>query len=204
MYDCIIFDIDGTILDTREVSLLAVQKAYFEESGNLLPLAELSFAFGITTQNTAKRLHVADAVAFTNRIDEHYHHLSYKNRIFPGMKKAISDLYAQNTVLGIVTSKTIWEYQHDFRLFELEKYFKTAICVEDTPRHKPEPEPLFEFFARSGQRAETSLYIGDSANDQLCARAAGVDFALAGWGAVESLSAKYVLSEPDEIFDIMK
>jgi HAD superfamily hydrolase (TIGR01549 family) len=203
MYDCVIFDIDGTILDTREASLLSVQRAYFMESGKLLPFEEIDFAFGTTTLNTAKRLNVADAQTFIARIDENYHGLAHKNRIFPGMEETIRRLYALSVYLGVVTSKTIWEYEHDFAHFGLKQYFKTAICVEDTARHKPDPQPLFEFFARSGQSGKTALYIGDSINDQLCADAAGVDFALAEWGAVIALKAEHVLKTPEDLFKIL-
>ncbi|MPN26740.1 Phosphoglycolate phosphatase [bioreactor metagenome] len=76
--------------------------------------------------------------------------------------------------------------------------------MEDTPRHKPDPEPLFEFFARSGKKNDKALYIGDSANDQLCAKAAGVDFALAEWGATGGIEAKYILKAPTDIFELLK
>ncbi len=203
MYDCVIFDIDGTILDTREASLLSVQKAYFMESGTLLPLEEIDFAFGTTTRNTAKKLNVADAETFITRIDETYHQLAHKTGFFPGMEETIRHLFERNIYLGVVTSKTIWEYEHDFTKFGLKQYFKTAICVEDTKKHKPDAQPLYEFFTRSGQNSKTSLYIGDSINDQLCAKAAGVDFALAEWGATAELKAKYVLGMPEDVLKII-
>jgi HAD superfamily hydrolase (TIGR01549 family) len=203
MYDCIIFDIDGTILDTKEASLLSVQQAYFMESGKLLPFEEIDFAFGVTTKKTAQRLNVADADTFVSNIDRQYHLHSDKNRIFPGVEDAIRNLYEKGVYLGVVTSKAIWEYEHDFSHFGLTEYFGTAICVEDTKKHKPDPEPLFEFFSRSGQKKETALFIGDSANDQLCAKNASVDFALAGWGAAENLPAKYILDDPSQILKIV-
>jgi len=203
MYNCVIFDIDGTILDTREASLLSVQQAYFMESGRLVPFDEIDFAFGTTTRHTAKKLKVADADTFIARVDNAYHSLAEKNRIFPGMEDVIRRLFEKGVYLGVVTSKTVWEYDHDFTRFGLKKYFKTAICVEDAAKHKPDPEPLYEFFNRSGHNSKTALFIGDSKNDQLCARAAGVDFALAEWGAVIGLDAKYHMKEPEEILAVV-
>jgi HAD superfamily hydrolase (TIGR01549 family) len=203
MYNCIIFDIDGTILDTREASLLAVQKAYFEESGKLLPPEEFDFSFRTTTRNTAKILKVRDADRFISNIDRQYQFFSDRNRIFDGMEDVIRRLFEQNIYMGVVTSKSIWEYEHDFTHFNLSRYFGQAVCVEHTPKHKPAPEPLYKFFELSGQKSETSLYIGDSSSDALCAKSAGVDFALAKWGAIEDIAAKYYLDKPEELFDIL-
>ncbi len=203
MYDCVIFDIDGTILDTKEASLLSVQQAYFMESGKLLSFEEIDFAFGTTNRKTAQRLQVADADVFISNVDRQYHLHSDKNRIFPGIEDIIRRLYEKGVYLGVVTSKMIWEYEHDFSYFGLAEYFKTAICVEDTEKHKPDPEPLYEFFARSGQKKETALFIGDSVNDQLCAKHAGVDFALAGWGTAENLPAEYLLQQPGDIEELI-
>ena len=203
MYNCVIFDIDGTILDTREASLLSVQQAYFLESGKILPFEEIEFSFGTTTRNTAGILKVKDPDLFISNIDRQYHIFSERNRIFAGMEDVIRRLYAQNIYLGVVTSKTVWEYEHDFTRFDLTGYFGQAICVEHTPLHKPDPQPLYKFFELSGQSPENSLYIGDSGNDALCTQAAGVDFALAGWGATEDIPAKYYLDKPEDLYKIV-
>ena len=203
MYNCVIFDIDGTILDTKEASLLSIQQAYFHESGMILPFEEIEFSFGTTTQNTARILKVKDPEAFISNIDRQYHLHSDRNRIFPGMENVIRRLHEQKIFLGVVTSKTVWEYEHDFTRFDLTRYFGQAICVEHTSNHKPDPEPLYKFFELSGQDSKTSLYIGDSKNDALCAQGAGVDFALAGWGTIEDITAKYYLEKPEDLYTIL-
>ena len=136
-------------------------------------------------------------------IDRQYKIFSGCNRMFEGMKNVIRSLHNQNIYMGVVTSKTTWEYEHDFTHFDLSGYFGLAICVEHTPKHKPDPQPLLKFFELSGQDPATSLYLGDSTSDAQCAQGAGVDFALAGWGAVENLPAKYIPNDPMEILDIV-
>lgn len=203
MYNCIIFDIDGTILDTREASLLAIQQAYFLDSGRILPFEEIEFSFCTTTRNTASILKVKDVDRFISNIDRQYQMFSDRNRIFAGMEDVIRSLYEQKIYMGVVTSKTIWEYEHDFTSFNLTRYFGQAICVEHTEKHKPDPQPLYKFFELSGQDRSASLFIGDSGNDALCAEAAGVDFALAKWGATSDIQAKYFLDKPEELFEIL-
>lgn len=203
MYDCVIFDIDGTIIDSRESSLLSVQQAYFLETGRLLPFEEIDFAFGTTTLETARILGVPDAVRFIANVDEHYHKYSDRTQLFPGMEDVIRRLNERNVYLGVVTSKTVWEYEHDFTRFNLARFFGRAMCVEHTRQHKPDPEPLNMFFLLTGFSREKSLYIGDSTNDALCAQAAGVDFALAKWGATQEIAAKYYLEMPEDITEIV-
>lgn len=203
MYDCVIFDIDGTILNTREASLLAVQKAYQKESGILLPIEELEFTFGITTRETAKVFNIKDPDKFIAEIDRQYHLLSDRTRLFSGILDMIRTLNAHNIYLGVVTSKTIWEYEHDFERFQLKPYFGRAMCVEHTQKHKPDPEPLQMLFLLTGMKPQNSLFIGDTINDSLCARAAGVDFALATWGAVENIPAQYYPKDPGEALKIV-
>lgn len=203
MYNCVIFDIDGTILNTREASLLAVQQAYYEESGRLLPLEDFDFSFRTTTRNTAGILKVRDTEHFISNIDRQYQLYSKRNSMFSGMETVIRRLYEMGVYMGVVTSKTMWEYEHDFNSFNLARFFGQAICVEHTLKHKPDPEPLHKFFELSGQNGKTSLYVGDSSSDALCAQAAGVDFALAGWGATEDIPAKYVLKKPGDLFEIL-
>jgi HAD superfamily hydrolase (TIGR01549 family) len=204
MYDCVIFDIDGTILDTREASLLAVQQAYKIESGKLLPIEELEFSFGVTTREMSRVLNVKNPDRFIAEIDRQYDLHSDRNRVFPGLLDLIRSLHKQNIYLGIVTSKTIWEYQHDFDRFQLEPYFGRAMCVEHTQKHKPDPEPLNMFFLLTGMKPQKALYIGDNINDSLCARAAGVDFALATWGTEENIPSKYYPKVPGEILNIVQ
>jgi HAD superfamily hydrolase (TIGR01549 family) len=203
MYNCVIFDIDGTILDTRDASMLAVQQAYYQESGKLLPLEHFDFSFRTTTRNTAAILNVRDAEQFMSNIDRQYQIFSDRNRMFDGMENVIRRLYGQNIYMGVVTSKTTWEYEHDFTHFNLSRYFRKAVCVEHTERHKPDPQPLYKFFELSGQDPAVSLYLGDSTSDAYCAQGAGVDFALATWGAMEDIPAKYYLKKPEELFKIL-
>lgn len=203
MYNCLIFDIDGTILDTKEASLLAVQQAYFKESGKRLPLDEIEFSFGIPTRQTAGILNVADPDGFTAEINRQYQLYSNRIHIFPGLLQIIRSLFEQNIYLGVVTSRTVWEYEHDFEHFNLKPYFGRAMCVEHTQKHKPDPEPLNMFFSLTGMQPKKSLFIGDTINDSLCAKAAGVDFALAKWGTAENLPAKYHLKKPIEILTVV-
>ncbi|MBQ4088370.1 MAG: HAD hydrolase-like protein, partial [Clostridia bacterium] len=79
------------------------------------------------------------------------------------------------------------------------------VCADHTEKHKPEPEPLLKYMELTGAKPDEVLYIGDSKYDEMCAHAAGVDFALATWGATDlTLPAEWKPAEPMEIANIVK
>jgi pyrophosphatase PpaX len=83
------------------------------------------------------------------------------------------------------------------------------VGVEDTERHKPDPEPLFEALRRLGARPEEAAYVGDSPFDIRAAKAAGALAVAVGWGGIhpdERLLAEEpdaLVHEPGEILDLV-
>ena len=80
------------------------------------------------------------------------------------------------------------------------------ICVEDTPRPKPYPDPLQTYLNTARIHAEDALYIGDTLYDSLCAQNAGVDFGLAAWGnaAVQEIPADYLFKRPADVLSLLR
>ena len=68
-------------------------------------------------------------------------------------------------------------------LFQLRKYFPYAVCSDDILKPKPDPESILKFMEVANVHPKQTIYIGDTLNDFLAARGAGVDFGLAGWGS---------------------
>ena len=135
---------------------------------------------------------------------EDYSHLV---KVYDGIERNLIRLKGAGIYTGIVTSRTLVELENDFFPFGLQKYMRAITSADDTEKHKPEPEPLLEFLKISKVSPSSTLYIGDTIYDMKCANSAGIDFALALWGAKSSggiTDAKYVLKSPDEIWDVIK
>lgn len=206
MMKAVVFDIDGTMLDTREAILGTYAALLRELEPGARELPDLEFTLGIPTPAALERLGIADVVAAERRWLELYcGSFAQSNRLFDGIEEVVRGLRGRGLRLGIVTSKDRVEYAHDFVPLGLEEYFDVVVCVDDVERPKPDPEPMLKFLELSGMGAGETLYLGDTILDMACARGAGVKFALAGWGChrPEGIEADLWLEDPREVLALI-
>ncbi|MFV0243080.1 MAG: HAD family hydrolase [Lacrimispora sphenoides] len=206
-YKHIVFDIDGTLIDTEYAVLHSLQDTLIAVTGINREINELTFALGIPGKNALKKLNVPEHSI--SLILGHWEKCmsNYSNTVcvFQGISELLDALVQYGCELGIVTSKTREEFKQDFVPFDISKYFTTIICADDTVEHKPDPDPLFKYMEVSNANNNELIYIGDSVYDWECAKSAKVDFALAGWGSLSrEILADYYLEKPDDLLLIMR
>ncbi|AOR25004.1 HAD family hydrolase [Clostridium taeniosporum] len=205
MYKCILFDIDGTIIDTEKAVINSLQKLLKLEKGTTYPADELSFALGIPGFVALEKLNILDIDNATKKWNEYLKEFYSDIKVFNGLKEVIEKLYESNVKMGIVTSKTKQELIDDFYPFGLNNYFDYIVCADDTVQHKPEAEPILKCLELTKTIPSETIYIGDSIYDMQCAKNAGIDCALALWGAKnQDLNATIKLNNPKEILNIIK
>lgn len=205
MYKNIIFDIDGTLLDSKNAILTSLRDALYDETKHEYSLSELYFSFGITGEAALRQLKIKNIKGVGIRWLDYYKKHIADIKLFDGIEEVIKKLYSMNIYIGIVTSKYDIEFKNDFLRFDINKYFKLVICAEDTEKHKPDPDPILKFIEVAKIKKSETIYIGDAVYDMLCADRAGVDFALALWGAgePEKIKAKYILKNPEDILKLV-
>jgi len=207
MYKCVIFDVDGTLIDTEEGILASLQRVVKEELNQDIDLDKLKFALGIPGDAALRELGIKDIAKANHNWIKYGEDYSHLIKVYEGIEKNLERLQNTGIYIGIATSRTVQELENDFCPLGLKKYINTIISADDTEKHKPEPEPLLKFLEISKISPSSALYIGDTIYDMKCANGAGIDFALALWGAKSSdgiTDVKYVLKNPDEIWDIIK
>lgn len=207
-YRCIAFDIDGTLLDSAPADLAGLQAALKAELGLELPAEALLNTFGMPGREILSAIGVAeeDHARVMRVWKRGKRDRAAWMRVFPGIAETLAALRERGVLLGVVTSKRPESYAADFTPFGLDGYFDILVTCADTALHKPHPEPLYKFLERAGAGAREALYIGDSVYDRDCARAAGVDFALATWGSAhpDMEGVTWRLGKPEDILDILE
>ena len=189
----VLFDLDGTLIDTLP-DLHAAACAMLNDLGRPpLPLESIRAYVGRGIPNLIKRvlansLHVAEdpnppppeAVASYRR---HYARENGRNaKIYPGVLEGLASLRAQGVPLGVVTNKADTFIQPLLEQTGLSGYFEVLVGGDRLPKVKPDPMPLVWACGRLGVSPTEALFIGDSINDALAARAAGCPVFLLPYG----------------------
>ena len=187
----IVFDLDGTLVDTTDLILASCAHTFERHLGGVPPRATLVGTFGRSLPEVllevAKEAGVADpqgeaaAMLATYRAhnDEMHDELI---RPFPGIEELLASLAGQRVRLGVVTSKRERSARRGLARYGLESRFDVFVFHDDTVRHKPDPEPLRVGCRRAGVPAAASAYVGDSVHDIAAGRAAGMVTIAALWG----------------------
>lgn len=201
MYKHIVFDVDGTLINTEYAVLHSLQDTLKEVLNKNYEISELEFALGITGEAAIMQFGIANISETVDLWNKNLN--NYKNSVgvFDGIKEILSELSPEYK-LGIVTSKTKAEFDEEVTHFNLNKYFGVIICADDTKQHKPNPEPLLKYMELANAKPLETLYIGDSIYDMQCAKSCNVDFAFAKWGNKrQNIEAKYAILKP---LDLLK
>ncbi len=198
----IVFDVDGTLIDSEESSLRSLQGLMRETTGSAPELSELRFALGLAGEVTLKRLGIYSQAAM-DRWAELALAMADTLTVFPGVREALQGLSSSGADLGIVSSRYKGEYRDEVAPLGLDGFFGIKVLAEDTAEHKPTPAPMLEYLRRAGIPASEALYVGDTDYDRQCAQRAGVAFAFATWGADRPVEgADFVLETPADVLAV--
>ena len=181
MYKIVIFDIDGTLIDTEGTGVHSLIRTVKELMHREMSYDEAYTYFGIPSVNVPKLLEYPEPEEFADLWERYFVELRHLMKIFPGISEMMPVLSEAGCKIGCVTSRTRQEFENDPVVQPLRAYFEVEICAEDSLRHKPDPEPALEYLKRSGAEASSTIYVGDTIFDCRCAKGAGTEFMLADW-----------------------
>lgn len=182
-YDAVLYDFDGTLLDTVPVIMESFRIAFLEVTGKEEDRAFLLSTIGLPLIQAFSHYEpdiqrdLQDAyIRANNRL------LADGTRSFDGVEEGLRALKQMGVRQGVVTSKRRDAALVSIRQFGLDVYFDTIVTREDTKVHKPYPEPLFLGMKNLGiDDLRRVLYVGDSVHDLRSAANAGMDSAAVNW-----------------------
>jgi phosphoglycolate phosphatase len=191
----ILFDLDGTLLDTI---------ADLAEAANLM-LAELgrpalsqTHVLGFVGRGIGDLIHrclaesgepsTTEVIAAHEIFRRHYARVNGQITLpYPGVPELLEALAARRLKMAIVTNKSASFALPLLQQFDLMRYFGAFVCGDTLSVRKPDPAVIYHACNLLGAKLEESLMIGDSINDSLAARAAGVPVLLVKYGYSEGM-----------------
>lgn len=187
MTDAVLFDWDGTLLDSREALLGAWHASTEEVVGRRFPSTAEEEAQVFTLSGAVLFPRVAGtadgAAALAAAFQLAYQHTSERVRPFPGMLTLLAELRDAGIATAVVTSKSRMRYEPDARRAHLHRLIDVAVCQEDTTAHKPDPAPILHALRALGVEPACALMAGDTPVDIAAGLAAGTRVIGVAWGA---------------------
>jgi HAD superfamily hydrolase (TIGR01549 family) len=170
--EAVLFDWDGTLLDSYDADSAAYLAA-FREMGIPFTLEDLEQHYspnGYAVYRAAKlpRARWPDANKAWRA-----QYANHKPKLIGGVQRVLAHV-SMRYRMGLVTSGDRDRVHRQLREFGLTRLFRARVCAEDTTQRKPHPAPLRLALRQMDLRPEASVYVGDSSHDLEMARRAGV------------------------------
>jgi phosphoglycolate phosphatase len=176
----VLFDLDGTLLDTAPDMAQALNRLRLEENLPPLPFAVirpmvshgaaglLKLSFGLSPEASAFH-------SLKQRFLELYAAgLATQTTLFPGMAEILIELEARHLPWGVVTNKPGWLTEPLLRKLRLWKRAACVVCGDTLSKRKPDPAPLLYASRLAGIAPEHCLYLGDAERDIEAGKRAGM------------------------------
>lgn len=190
MIDAVLFDWDGTLLDSREALLGAWHAATAEVVGRRFPATkeEEELVFTLPGGQLFPRVagSAEGAAALTSAFQRAYERTSAAVRAFPGVLSVLAELRAAGIATGVVTSKARMRFEMDARRIHLDELIDISVCQGEAPAHKPDPAPVLQALRLLGIAPERAVTVGDTPVDVQAGTAAGTAVVAVTWGAFGS------------------
>jgi len=182
-FDPVVFDLDGTVVDTVELIVESFRYATTTVMGEVLADEVILAGVGRPLYAQMERLS-ADHAQELYDVYREYNHRRHDELIrgYEGIDEVLGTLKAAGRRTGIVTSKGRDTTAMAFRAVGLEAHFDVVVTATDTTEHKPSPVPLLLCLERLGATAAGAIYVGDSPFDIEAGAAAGMATAAVAWG----------------------
>ena len=182
-YKAIIYDIDGTLLNTVDQNMYPLIRIIREELGEDWTYEQVVPFTAYPGMKTMELLGIRDRETVYARWVRYVNEYGPGALPYDGIDELLDAAEKKGLKMGIVSSKRVPQYGIDMGRHGYDARMDAAVLFEDTARHKPDPEPMLECLCRLGVEAKDALYLGDARTDMEAARAAGMDFAYASWGS---------------------
>lgn len=183
----ILFDLDGTLINSIDLVVAAWQHASDEVLGKSLTREDVLPWIGLPLTDTMAEQGGEKVDALRASYDD-YMMANHDDMVtaFPGLPEMIDDLAVYDVGTAVVTAKGRKLAERGLRVAGYPETLHVAAAMEDTREHKPNPAPLLAALAHEGAHASDAVYVGDAIYGLQAAEAAGIPAIGVTWGAGKS------------------
>lgn len=195
----VLFDLDGTLLDTAPDFYAALEKMAREHSRPMVDYAALRAKVSVGGRAMTSLIFAQEEADFSEKHQAFLVHYAAnvcnKSALFDGVERLLETLAAKGVAWGIVTNKPRYLTESILTILvqknPILRTCQCVVCPEDVCNAKPDPEPLQLALAQlNAQQAvpllpQNCLYVGDHARDMIAGRAAKMATLAAAFGYVE-------------------
>lgn len=183
----ILFDLDGTLINTNELII----NSYQHTLKSLLNLdvsgEEIIQYFGEPLKITLGRYCTQEQLS---RLVEYYRKYNIENhdrltKCFPNVYATLRTLKSKGLKLAVVTSKMRDTALRGLSLCQLTDFFDIVITYEDTEEHKPTAAPILKALNELRLKSNEVLMVGDSPNDIQSAHNAGIKCVIVEYSVID-------------------
>ncbi|MCQ6278740.1 pyrophosphatase PpaX [Bacillus sp. EB600] len=205
--DTILFDLDGTLIDTNELiisSFLHTLGKYYPnkyQREDVLPFMgpSLDETFGSIAPDRVEEM-IREYRTYNNANHD------FLVKEFIGVNQTIEILKDKGFKLAIVSTKILDTINKGLKLTKLDPYFDTIIALDHVSKAKPDPESIFKALDQLDSTKEQAIMVGDNFHDILAGKNAGTKTAGVAWTAkgrdyLAQFKPDYML---DEMSDLLK
>ena len=210
----IVFDLDGTLVDTAPDLMNTLNTVLGEEGLPPLPYETAPLLVGKGARVMLERgfaadgrpLEEADASRLFDRFIQHYlAHIADESRPFPGVLEALDRFEAEGAILAVCTNKRTDLALAVLNALGLTSRFKAVVGPDMAPRPKPDASHLLRTIELCGGDPARAVMVGDSINDVLAAKNAQVPVVLVSFGYTDTppkdMDADALIDGFDELYD---
>ena len=179
----VLFDLDGTLINTKRLYLEAYRRALQPDLGRLVTDAEILAIDSRTERRVFEScLPPGEIAACMQRFYQHYAelHATHFEGLYPGVAELLRTLRSLRLPLGIVTGKSRGAWEVTAAATQLG-HFDVVVVEDDVAQPKPDPSGLHTALIAVGRKPAEALYVGDGAHDLHAAHAAGILGVAALW-----------------------
>jgi len=185
-YRLIVFDWDGTLLDSAGGIAECIQEAARDLRLPVPARATASHVIGLGLHDSLRTavptLPEGQYREFAEAYRRHFLARQGSMALFPGVRELLQDLHAAGHRLAVATGKSRRGLDHALESTALRSYFAASRCGDET-NPKPHPAMLLELMGQLAAAPGQALMIGDTSHDLEMARSAGVDAVAVTYGA---------------------